>query len=235
MTYNASSGKKRVLYGRRQGRSLSPSRLRIMEDVLPKVEIQDSALTQDHTLPPEKLFNQPFSEYWLEIGFGHGERLAEQARQAPDKAFIGAEPFINGVASFMKDVQNDTADNIRILVDDGMFIASSLKKNSISGLYILNPDPWHKKRHYKRRIINQENLDIFAKILKPGSPLIMTTDVEDLADWMCIQASNHPDFTWTATQKADWDIPPSDWISTKYETKRAKGAKKMIYLFFRKK
>ena len=77
-----------------------------------------------------------------------------------------------------------------------------------------------------------ETLDIYARILKPGGQLIMSTDVPYLAEWMLTHSFNHPAFTWTAKSASDWRIPPEDWVHTAYETKRAKGADKMVYLFF---
>ncbi len=206
-----------------------------LDNILPKIEIDKDKLSLNHSTPPDKFFNNKnHNEYWLEIGFGHGERLAELMRRNPDTGYLAAEAFVNGMSAFLNDIKDDNLDNIRVLMDDAMIIARSLSANSLDGIYLLNPDPWHKKRHHKRRIINQENLDIFAKILKSGGQLIMTSDVEDISNWMCTHASNHPEFNWTAKSKDDWSIPPKDWITTRYEIKGAKGAKKMAYLFFEK-
>ena len=268
----------RRLYGRRQGRALGEDRQHALDTLLPKIGIPQDLLTQDHTCKPQDLFSVPHSSYWLEIGFGHGEHVAALSEQNPQTGYIGAEPFVNGMAAFCKKleeagycnterreanqasnseaticspvplgVQNKTnrasetsdnlfvKDNIRVFMDDGMIVAHSLASVSLDGIYILNPDPWHKKRHHKRRIINQTNLDIFAKILKPDGKLIITSDVEDLSGWICTHATNHPDFEWQARSKDDWSIPPDDWFPTRYEQKGAKGAKKMIYLFFKRK
>jgi tRNA (guanine-N7-)-methyltransferase len=119
-------------------------------------------------------------------------------------------------------------------MNDVIPLAKSFTDGSFDSIMVLNPDPWHKTRHHKRRIINQDNLDIFSRILKPGGTLVMTTDVRNLIEWMVTEASNHPDFTWNAKTSDDWKIPPKDWIGTKYETKGAKGADRMHYLFFTK-
>ncbi len=230
-----SAPRQRGLFGRRQGRALKGERLEAYNTVLPKIQISKEILNQDGQTAPQSLFDKPFTQFWLEIGFGHGERLAQDFKQKPDTGFLGAEPFMNGLADFLNTVKKDDLSNIRVIDDDGMIIAKSLKDQSLDRLYILNPDPWHKKRHHKRRIINQENLDIFARILKPGAPLILTTDVEDLANWMCTQTINHPAFTWLAKSKDDWENPPQNWISTRYEKKGAKGTKKMVYLIFHRK
>ncbi len=226
---------KRSLFGRRQGRPLGEMRQDALDNVLPKIKLSEEKLKSDNSSSPSEFFEKEHDEYWLEIGFGHGEHIAKLMHTNPTTGYMGAEPFVNGMSNFLSDIQDDDLSNIRVIMDDGMIIAKSITPNSLNGIYVLNPDPWHKKRHHKRRIINQENLDVFAKILKSGAQLIMTTDVPYLAEWMLTQASNHPDFEWSANSKHDWQEKPKDWVTTRYETKGAKGAKKMVYLMFNRK
>lgn len=232
-----SAYKKRSLFGRRQGRALRGERSRVLEDILPQITPKGEQLGEDHTSAPSFYFDKEFDKYILEIGFGHGERLAKHAQIEKNTGFLGAEPFVNGMSAFLKDIdeQQQSPDNIRALMDDGMILARSVAPNSLDAVYVLNPDPWHKTRHHKRRLIRKENLDVFAKILKPKGLLVMSSDVPDLAEWMCTHASNHTAFEWNAQNRADWETPPENWITTKYEQKGAKGAKKMVYLFFTKK
>ncbi len=227
-----SAYKKRSLFGRRQGRAIRGERAYSLEHILPQIEIPECNLKEDHTLSPQSLYQNNFDQYHLEIGFGHGERLIEDFKRQPKTGFIGAEPFINGMADFVKNIEEPVPDNLRVIMDDGMILARSIVPSSLDKVYILNPDPWHKKRHHKRRIINQINLDIFARILKPQGELILTTDVENTAEWMCTQTCNHPSFEWQAHSQQDWLKKPDNWIPTRYEEKGAKGAKKMIYLFY---
>lgn len=230
-----SAYRKRSLFGRRQGRALRGQRYEAMQNTLPKIEIPKDILREDHSTCPTSLFKQPFDSYFLEIGFGHGERLSEHSASNQDIAFLGAEPFINGMADFVKNIKEECLNNTRVIMDDGMILAYSLKPHSLDAIYILNPDPWHKKRHHKRRIVNQHNLDVCAKILKPGGTLVLTSDVPDMIEWMCIHANFHPAFEWKAQKEEDWSEPPENWISTRYEEKGAKGADKMAYLFFERK
>ena len=225
---------KRV-YGRKLGRPLNASRQAALDEELPKVAIDHSLLTERGDLFPSSLFSIDYKEYWFEIGFGAGEHLSTLVRRHPDIAWIGAEPFINGMSSFLKDISDAPKDNIRVHMDDAMMVANSLSDVCLDGIYVLNPDPWHKKRHHKRRMINPDNLDCFARILKPGGQLIMSTDVPDLTDWMVTQASMHGAFEWDADCAADWRVPPKDWVHTAYETKNAKNFDRMCYLFFRRK
>ena len=180
------------------------------------------------------IFPTPFHRIFLEIGYGTGEHLAELMRRHRDHGFIGAEPFINGTASFLKMIRNEPHDNIRIWMDDAIPLAETLVDQCLEGIYILNPDPWPKKRHHKRRIINPENLDIFARILKPGGLLTMSTDIDDLAEWMYERATSHPAFEQKPENAADSCTPPPDWIPTKYEKQGLSAGRKQTYLVFTK-
>jgi len=232
---NPTQNREKRVYGRKLRRPLNASRQAALDTLLPKVSIADDLLTEKEDLAPSSLFDFDYKECWFEIGFGAGEHLSALMRRHPEIAWIGAEPFINGMSAFLKDIEDDSKNNIRVHMDDAMMVANSLANNSLDGMYVLNPDPWHKKRHYKRRIISQDNLDCFARILKPGAQLIMSTDVPDLADWMVTQASAHDAFEWGAQCADDWRKKPQDWITTQYEVKGAKNSDRMVYLLFKSK
>ena len=219
-------------YGRRAGRKLSPARQDALDTLLPVLGITETTIQQDGTLDPAALFPAPKEAFILEVGFGNGERLAEHIAREPETGFIGAEPFHNGMAAFLKSLPAAPPDNIRVYMDDAVTLVKSLSAHSIDTLYVLNPDPWHKTRHHKRRIIQAQNLDALARVLKPGGRLILSTDVPDLAESMLTAAMQHQAFTWTAQCRNDWEIPPAGWIPTRYETKGAKGAEKMRYFIF---
>lgn len=246
---------KRV-YGRRHGRPLSASRQNAFDDIYPQIEIPLEILTEKSDLDPDTLFschpersegsyslqgdssaspqNDSIKKTILEIGFGNGERLAEAMRRNPEYNFLAAEPFLNGMTAFLKEIQGMPKNNIRALMDDALLIVRSLTDESVDEIYILNPDPWHKNRHHKRRIVRGDTLPDYHRILKPGGKLIMTTDVVPLAEWMQIETEIFGGFEWTAETPADWQNPPKNWIPTRYETKKAKGASKMTYLVYKK-
>ena len=225
---------KRTLYGRRVGRPLKPNQKDVLEHLLPVLGIAPHLLSEDHTLDPSILFGVTPEKLTFEIGFGNGEHLFGLIEQDPHTHYIGAEPYINGMASFLKNIEPAHHEHVCVWMEDALKIAKSLKPNTIDILYVLNPDPWPKTRHHKRRIISQVNLDFFATILKPQGQLVMSTDVDDLAEWMVTQASNHPAFTWQAQKKNDWKKPPDGWIQTRYEQKGTELGRQETYLVFSK-
>lgn len=203
---------------------------------MPVLQIPDTAVKGEQNLNPVTLYPRPPKKLWLEIGFGNGEHLTGLLQRDRDTAFIGAEPFLNGMSAFLKSIRDlpQTHNRIRVWMEDGRDLAESLTDACLDGIYVLNPDPWPKKRHHKRRIITHENLDTFARILKPGGELVMTTDVDDLAEWMVTVASTHPAFVWTAQSQEDWRTAPVGWISTRYEQKGIAAGRRQTYLIFRR-
>lgn len=223
---------KRRVYGRRMTRPPGQERQDALDTLLPTLGIPDDLVSGKAGLAPQTLFTKKFDRFWFEIGFGNGEHLAGLMDRHPDIGFLGAEPFINGMSAFLKTAQAMPNDNVRVWMEDAIILAMSLPDACLERIYVLNPDPWPKKRHHKRRIISQPNLDQFARILKPGGRLIMATDVDDLAGWMVTQASNHAAFEWTAETAQDWQTMPEDWIETRYQKKGAAKGRQQTYLIF---
>ena len=221
---------KRRLYGRRLGRPLKTARAGVIETILPRLALPEGQLD------PAALFGITPPKLWLEIGFGNGEHVAGLLRRDPDLYMLAAEPFINGMAAFLKDIKDEPEiqRRVRVRMDDARPVVEALPVACLDGIYVLNPDPWPKSRHHKRRIISQENLTQFARAMRPGAHLVMATDVDSLAEWMVTEASNHPAFEWTAESKTDWQTAPLDWLPTRYEQKGIKAGRKQTYLLFKK-
>ncbi len=225
----------RKVHGRKLGRPLRHGRLDVLDSLLPRLEVFQPMLKEDGNLDPADIFGQVPGTLHLEIGFGAGEHLSAVLNANPGHFIIGAEPFINGVSSFLKSVKdNPPLEHCRILMDDAMRIVLSLKDASVDFLYILNPDPWPKSRHHKRRVVNPDNVRQFARVLKDGGTLIETTDVDALAEWMVTQTVNNPDFEWQANGPKDWQTPPQGWIPTRYEEKGVAAGRKQTYLIYRR-
>ncbi len=227
---------KRRVYGRRLGRPLGETRPGAMDTLLPVLGVPEASVTEDGMLAPASLFDDPSKETVFEIGFGNGEHLKAMLEQRPDRNYIGAEPFISGMSAFLKSIQDMEHGNVRIWMDDAVALARTFKSESLSTIYILNPDPWPKKRHNKRRIVRLETLEQYHRILKPEGRLIMATDVDDLAEWMVTETINHGGFEWEAKRAADWQTMPEDWfIKTRYAAKGENAGRTQSYLLFRKK
>jgi tRNA (guanine-N7-)-methyltransferase len=180
------------------------------------------------------LFAPGVREVWLEIGFGGGEHLAALAELHPDVGFIGAEPFINGVAKLLLAIDERKLGNIRIFDDDARVLLERLASAAIGRVFILYPDPWPKRRHEKRRLLTSEFLGELYRIMKPGAELRLASDSADYVAWSLRNLMNHGGFEWMAEGPDDWRCPPRDWTQTRYETKALAGGGRPVYLRFRK-
>lgn len=190
-----------------------------MADLLPRLRVDIAA--------PALRDNR---ETWLEIGFGGGEHLAHQAVLHPDVDFIGAEPFINGVAKLLALIEEKKLGNIRIHDGDVRYLLEALPDTCLDRIYLLYPDPWPKVRHHKRRLVNPESLVQFHRVLRPEGLFIFASDIPDYVDWTREHVAEHGG--WEAV--SDSDEAPQDWIETRYEAKARREGRKPRYLAFRR-
>lgn len=212
---------RRLVYGRRRGRPLRAGQRALTETLQPQLSL---SLPPAGRLDPRAAFPEPTREIWLEIGFGGGEHLAEQALLHPDIGIIGCEVFENGVAKLLALIERRRLANIRLFTDDARLLIAALAPASIGRVFILFPDPWPKHRHKKRRIVSAETLDGLAWIMTAGAELRLATDDSDYLAAMLELATGHPAFEWTARRPDDWRERPPDWPPTRYEAKaRAAG------------
>ena len=214
-------------YGRRKGHQLRKGRRRLVEEVLPRLRVP-AALPENL----QSLFPGTVKEIWLEIGFGAGEHLIHQAAANPDVGFIGAEPFINGVARVLAHSEAQGLNNIRIHADDARPLLECLPEASISRVFLLFSDPWPKTRHHKRRFVTPNTLDSLARILKPGGEFRFASDHAGFQRWTLAHVLAHAAFRWTAAGPGDWRIRPVDAITTRYESKALAAGRRCVYLRF---
>ncbi|MES9837594.1 MAG: tRNA (guanosine(46)-N7)-methyltransferase TrmB [Candidatus Thiodiazotropha sp.] len=131
----------------------------------------------------------------LEIGFGNGEALAQLAARHSEQDFLGVEVHSPGVGHLMLTLAAQDSQNVRILQSDAMeLLRHHLPEASLQRVLLYFPDPWHKRRHHKRRIVNQEFTDLIHRALKPGGVIHMATDWEDYARQMMTLFSQHSGF-----------------------------------------
>ena len=173
-------------------------------------------------------------QLWLEIGFGAGEHLAWQAARNREVGLIGAEPFFNGVARLLVEIEQAGLENIRLYPDDARTLIDALPAATFDKCFLLFPDPWPKRRHHKRRFVRPDNLDALARILRPGAELRMATDHRGYGRWMLAQCLRHRAFEWPAESAADWRLRGADWPSTRYEAKSRAAGRDALYFRFRR-
>lgn len=220
-----------TLYGRRKGKSLSPRRARLMATDFP-------ALVINTARPPPTdiaaLFAHRPSMVGLEIGFGAGEHLVAAAVAEPAAGFIGIEPFLNGMASAVAAIHDHGLRNVRLFDGEATRFLDWLPPASLDAVDLLYPDPWPKKRHWKRRFVSNENLARLARVLKPGGTFRFVSDIPSYVEWTLVHVLRHPAFAWTAERADDWRRPFPDWTPTRYEAKAQRAGRKPMYLAFRR-
>lgn len=208
---------KHRLYGRAAGKPLSNRQKERIETLLPQISIAESSAEK---LDPLTLFDGWPREVWLEIGFGGGEHLAGQAAAHPDIGFLGAEPFLEGVAKLLALVEESALANVRVRRGDARDLVGELAPASIDRTFILFPDPWPKTRHRKRRLIQPEFVAELARIMKPGARLRFATDWADYASRALADIVRAGSFEWRAECADDWRKPAADHVVTRYQEKR---------------
>ncbi|MEP3046984.1 MAG: tRNA (guanine(46)-N(7))-methyltransferase TrmB [Roseibium sp.] len=218
-------------FGRRIGKPLSPRREALMERELPRLGL-DLSITPPENL--KKLFEGDVTCICLEVGFGGGEHLLHRARTNPEVGFIGIEPFVGSMAKAIHAVVEEGLKNVRLYEDDAVKVLDWLPTGSLDMAYQLYPDPWPKRRHWKRRFINQHNLDRYARALKPGSEFRFASDIDTYIDWAIRHCRNHAAFEWTAERASDWKTPWDGWPGTRYEAKAIREGRVGRYLTFRR-
>ncbi|MDX9997982.1 MAG: tRNA (guanosine(46)-N7)-methyltransferase TrmB [Phenylobacterium sp.] len=200
-------------YGRLKSRPIKPRQAALMDTLLPQIRAPAEPF-DPRALEPDA------AEVWIEIGFGGGEHMAAQAARRPDVLVIGAEPFLNGVASAVRHLDEQGLSNVRIHDGDARALLERLPEGSVDRVFILFPDPWPKARHHKRRLIQPDAIEALARVLKPGGRLRFASDWADYVDWTLERFLASPHFAWPAERPDDWRRAPADHVTTRYEEKR---------------
>ena len=189
----------------------------LMDDLLPQFSVDVAsplANTQDRC--------------WLEIGFGGGEHLAHQAALNPDVTIIGAEPFLNGVAKLLSEIESRELNNVRVHYGDARVLLEVLPDQCFERVYLLYPDPWPKARQNKRRFVNSENLKNIHRVLKAEGQFWFASDIEDYVLWTREHIAEFGGFA----EHGDPSEPFENWTRTRYEAKAVREGRGQNYLRF---
>ncbi|WP_353256380.1 tRNA (guanosine(46)-N7)-methyltransferase TrmB [Hyphomonas sp.] len=203
-------------FGRTGGRALSPRQQNLLDTQLDRWRLPAPV---EQGLDPRSLFPGTRA-VWLEIGFGGGEHLVAQAGDHRETGFIGCEPFVEGVAKALAGIEERELTNVRLWPDDARLLLDAFAPASIERAFILFPDPWPKRRQQKRRLVQPDFAAALRRVIAPGGQVRFATDVASYADEALLTFLQNGGFEWTAEAADDWRRPPSDHVTTRYETKK---------------
>ncbi len=206
-------------YGRRKGKPLRRTHVGLMETLLPQVAI-------DVVYP----LAQAQDRRWLEIGFGGGEHLAHQAALNPTVTILGAEPYLNGVAKLLAEIEMRALENVRVHYGDARVLLEALPDQCFERVYLLYPDPWPKARQNKRRFVSPENLVQIHRVLKPAGDFWFASDIDNYVEW----TRQHVFASHLFSEHGDDQQPFENWTRTRYEAKAVREGRGQNYLRFLK-
>lgn len=230
MSRDSKSRQPRAFFGRRKGHRLNAARAALLETLLPRLAL-------DLTAQPKalcSLFPNPVDEVRLEIGFGGGEYMIGQAQAHPSIGFIGVEPFVNGMAKALAAIAAQSQSNIRLHHGGATEVLAWLPPASLTRVDLLYPDPWPKRRHRKRRFVQDPNIAAIGRVLRLGGEFRFATDIADYAAWTLRHMLRFPDFEWTAERADDWRHPWQGFPGTRYEAKARREGRGPCYLIFKR-
>jgi len=220
---------KRNLYGRRRGPKLRDNRAILMRERLADYAALPDGV--DEKIDEKSMFSG-ISELWLEVGFGAGEHVAAQALANPSIGILACEHYLNGVASCLAHLEKNNLNNVKLHNGDARDLMDRLPDGSISKVFLLYPDPWPKARHHKRRFINSENLDAFARVMRGGAILRVASDIPEYIEWTLEHLAERSEFTLLGDPETGFREPWSDWPGTRYEAKALREGRVPAYLTF---
>jgi tRNA (guanine-N7-)-methyltransferase len=218
-------------FGRRKGHKLRAHQADLIEHLLPHLALDIRAA------PPSdlaSLFDPQLAEIRLEIGFGGGEHLVVEARAHPHTGFVGCEPYVNGMAKILAQIEAHNIGNIRLFAGDAADLLAWLPPRSLSRIDLIHPDPWPKRRHWKRRFVQDATIVAMARALAADGEFRFVSDIDDYCAWTLAHLLRSKDFVWTAEQASDWRLPWSGYTMTRYGQKAAREGRVAAYLRFRR-
>jgi tRNA (guanine-N7-)-methyltransferase len=218
-------------FGRRKGHKLRAHQAGLIEQLLPRLSLDIGS-----SGPPDlaDLFGPPVRDVRLEIGFGGGEHLIAEASAFPAVGFIGCEPYVNGMAKILAQIEANHIGNVRLLAGDATELLAWVPPGSLARIDLIHPDPWPKRRHWKRRFVQDTTVAAMARALEPGGEFRFVSDIADYCAWTLWHLLRSSDFVWTAEQSSDWRLPWPGYTMTRYGRKAERDGRAATYLRFRK-
>lgn len=212
----------------RQGK-ITPGQQRALEELMPVYGV-------DYT--PELIdLGQVFARNnpkVLEIGFGMGHATWQIAKINPEQDYLGVEVHLPGVGALLMQIAEHDVTNLRVIRHDAVeVLRHMLADNSLDGVHIFFPDPWHKKRHNKRRLIQTEFVNLLCQKLKPGAYLHLATDWQDYATWMINVLKDIPELV-NQSENGDYVDRPDYRPLTKFEQRGLKLGHGVWDIIYRK-
>jgi tRNA (guanine-N7-)-methyltransferase len=221
----------RAFFGRKKGHPLKARQAALFDSLLPQL-----ALDLSKPVPTDlaTLFPHAPDTLRLEIGFGGAEHLIAQALAHPESGFIGSDGFLNAIGKALVAIEDNDLTNVRLHHGDASELLDWLPDTAFTRIDLLYPDPWPKRRNWKRRFIQDDNLKRLARILKPGGELRFATDIESYMSYALVRVLRSNDFVWTAQAADDWRKPWEGFSRTRYEAKAIREGRTPAYFIFRK-
>jgi tRNA (guanine-N7-)-methyltransferase len=228
---NVDLNRARTFFGRRKGHKLRQRQAELFDTLLPRLAIDLSGPAPANL---RALFAVPVDDVELEIGFGGGESMNAQAMARPRTGFIGIEPFANGMAKALAAIERESLANVRLHFEEAASLIAWFPEASVSRVDLIHPDPWPKRRHWKRRFVQDATVAQLARILRGGGELRFATDVADYAAWTLQRLLRSTAFDWTAQSADDWRKPWPGFLPTRYHAKAAREERPTCFLIFRR-
>jgi tRNA (guanine-N7-)-methyltransferase len=221
----------RAFFGRRKGHPLKARQAELFESLLPQLALD---LTKPAPADLATLFPHAPKTLRMEIGFGGAEHLIAQALAHPDCGFIGADGFLNALGKALVAIDDNDLKNIRLHHGDASDLLDWLPDAAFTRIDLLYPDPWPKRRQWKRRFIQDDSLVRLARILKPGGELRFATDIASYMTYALARVMRSKNFIWTAKAADDWRKPWDGWSRTRYEAKAIREGRTPAYFIFKR-
>jgi tRNA (guanine-N7-)-methyltransferase len=217
-----------AFFGRRKGHPLRTRQAALFDTLLPRLALD---LTRPAPADLRTLFGDVDSVR-LESGFGGAEHLIAEAQRHPQTGFIGIEPFVNGMAKALAAIDERKLGNIRLHHGDATDVLPWLPAGSLARFDLLYPDPWPKRRHWKRRFVQDASIAAIARALRLQGEFRFASDIPDYVAWTLLRLRRSPHFIWTAECADDWRKPWAGFDGTRYEAKAKREGRVPCYLIF---